>query len=136
MNKWEYIRKHKEPRAKRGRMVIYSGQPMRMSSTNNGHVVLRQEYIVHPTDPNLHYNTSPEIEAALDLITSGVEMVISNGGSIWDEYEDLDHSKVCDLMCDFIEELKLAYMVLTLNAARMDTTPAASATVESESEAR
>jgi hypothetical protein len=43
---------------------------------------------------------------AIDLINCGVEMVISNGGDIWDDYDDYNHADIADTMRDIVDEIK------------------------------
>lgn len=95
---FEYIRRFKNPLAKRNRCVLYDGQPMRMASTQDDTIVLRAEKHVHANDPGMICEDSQEAQAALRLAADAVLFYVTEGNDLWDEYENLDRKKIADYM--------------------------------------
>ena len=121
MKKWEFVRT-KNPKAKRNRVVVHEGDLMKMTAARGGHIILRNDKIIHPNCDALVMERTPEIDAALEIINIAIDIQAIRDDSFMfsDEFDKqfsgVDKNKVREIMSRMVSDIKRKYSCLQESA--------------------
>ena len=114
MNQFEHIRKYKNKHVWRNRLCLYGNQLMRIvGTTDTGDIILRNQVICHPQDPELRIIQERDLLSAVQILSSAIRDVIKTQPYewIWDDVDD--EEQVEHIMKHWVDELELNIKMLT-----------------------